>query len=100
MMNFKTFCEVLAHSSQPDLEIVCTEDNQKVESHKILFAALTDFWGELFLEDDSGDSKTTLIVPGSSENMKFALESVAVGSLSVLHFSYDFMYKSRHENCR
>ena len=92
------YCHTAA--SLPDLEILCTEDNQKVESHKILFAALTDFWGELFLEDDSGDSKTTLIVPGSSENMKFALESVAVGSLSVLHFSYDFMYKSRHENCR
>ena len=81
MMNFKTFCEVLANSYKPDLEIVCTEDNQKVESHKILFPALlNEFWGELFIQEDSGDSVTTLIVPGSSENIKLAFELIAMGS--------------------
>ena len=71
---------------------MCTEDNQKVESHKILFAALTDFWGELFLEDDSGDSKTTLIVPGSSESIKLALESIALGSINVFHDFFDNIF--------
>ena len=93
MMNFKTLCEVLSHSSQPDLEIVCTEDNQKLESHKILFAALlNEFWGELFLLEDSGDSKTTLIVPGSSESIKLALESIALGSINVFHDFFDNIF--------
>ena len=63
-----------------------------MESHKILFAALNDLWGVLFLLDDSGDSKTTLIVPGSSESIKLALESIALGSINVFHDFFDNIF--------
>ena len=60
-----------SHSS--DLRIICN-DNQVVQSHKIIFGLLHNSLEDLFIQEEFTDQTVTVFLPIDSEDMKAALD--------------------------
>ena len=60
-----------SHSS--DLRIICN-DNQVVQSHKIIFGLLHSSLEDLFIQEEFTDQTVTVFLPIDSEDLKAALD--------------------------
>ena len=67
----------LLKSFNYDLEILCN-DNERVLMHRIVLGALSEFWADLFIQQDYKPGEVaSIIVPANSKEIRNALRSVS-----------------------
>ena len=76
-------------SYSSDLRIICN-NNQVIQSHKILFVLLHSSLEEIFIQDEFTDQTVTVFVPIDSEDLKAALDFNSLDNKII----FDSLFKS------